>query len=92
MFLLNFKESILAAEPNTFKIGQIMSDNNIVEWVDYGKSVILPKRVEVGHLHSPMLNHIIKGYEHVKLTVNDTHTIHFRGLNTDKVSIYSKRI
>jgi hypothetical protein len=67
-----------------------MENNYIGETFDYGKSVIQPKRLENSLLHWPLPQHILKGYEHVRLTQDDALTVHLRELVTKKaeISIY----
>lgn len=82
------KPSNLAPDPQDFNINQIMNDALIYEEVDYGKSVVRPKRIEVSFIHWPLSYHILKNYKHVKLTQNDSLVVHFRRFSPIEVSFF----
>jgi len=77
----------LTRDPNTYEINEIIRNKYIHQWIDHGKSAIIPKRITVGRIHWPLEPDIRKGYSHVRLTHNDTETVHFRELIFDNSTV-----
>ncbi|CAD5221429.1 unnamed protein product [Bursaphelenchus okinawaensis] len=69
----------LHEDPQRYNIRDVISSFHVTNIADYGKSIVLPKRLRQGLIHFPLFDHDYAGnYTHVKLTYQDAYAVHLR--------------
>ncbi|CAD5227513.1 unnamed protein product [Bursaphelenchus xylophilus] len=69
----------LHKNPQHYNVRDIVSNLHVTTIADYGKSIVIPKRLRQGLIHFPIFDHDYAGnYTHVKLGYQDAYAVHLR--------------